>query len=69
VLRSRFTVNWNKDRGANPAGSDVFRWAEEAQAKAANRDQIGKPDGSQRLNDLHLTSEVKRRARAEAGVG
>jgi hypothetical protein len=22
VLRSRFTINWNKDRGANPDGSE-----------------------------------------------
>ena len=34
ILRARFTVNWNKDRGTNP-------------------------DGSERLNDLHLTREQK----------
>lgn len=43
VLRSKFTVNWNKDRGTNP-------------------------DGTERLNDLHLTLAEKRAARAEAGV-
>jgi len=43
VLRNKFTVNWNKDRGTNP-------------------------DGSERLNDLHLTLAEKRVARAEAGV-
>jgi len=43
VLRSKFTVNWNKDRGANP-------------------------DGSERLNDLHLTNVEKRAARDVAGV-
>ena len=40
VLRSRFTIHWNKDRGANP-------------------------DGSERLNDKHLTLAVKREARAK----
>ncbi len=44
VLRNKFTVNWNKDRGTNP-------------------------DGTERLNDLHLTLAEKRVARAEAGVG
>ncbi len=39
VLRSKFTINWNKDRGTNP-------------------------DGSERRNDLHLSNEEKRRARA-----
>lgn len=68
VLRNRFTVNWNKDRGANPAGSDVYRWAEEAQRLAVPPGKPERPDGSQRLNDLHLTNEVKRRARREAGV-
>ncbi|MFN8475033.1 MAG: DNA methyltransferase [Anaerolineae bacterium] len=43
ILRSRFTINWNKDRGANP-------------------------DGSERLNDLHLTNAEKRLKRHEAGV-
>lgn len=38
VLRSKFTINWNKDRGTNP-------------------------DGSERLNDLHLTVAEKRAAR------
>lgn len=38
VLRSKVTVNWNKDRGRDP-------------------------DGSERINDLHLTLEEKRRAR------
>ena len=38
VLRSRFTINWNKDRGKNP-------------------------DGSERLNDLHVTNAEKRAAR------
>jgi hypothetical protein len=41
VLRSKFTINWNKDRGTNP-------------------------DGSERLNDLHLSNEEKRRARSIA---
>ena len=43
VLRSKFTINWNKDRGTNP-------------------------DGSERLNDLHLTIAEKRAAREAAGV-
>lgn len=38
ILRTPFTVNWSKDKGKNP-------------------------DGSERLNDLHLTLEEKRRAR------
>jgi hypothetical protein len=41
VLRSRVNVNWNKDRGRNP-------------------------DGSERLNDLHLTIAEKQQARREA---
>lgn len=43
VLRNKFTVNWNKDRGTNP-------------------------DGSERLNDLHMTLAEKRAARVEAGI-
>jgi hypothetical protein len=39
VLRAKFNVNWNKDRGKNP-------------------------DGSERLNDLHVTLAEKRAARA-----
>jgi hypothetical protein len=42
VLRSRFTINWKKDRGRNP-------------------------DGSERINDLHITLEQKRKAREKAG--
>lgn len=42
VLRSRFTINWNKDRGANP-------------------------DGSERINDRHLTRAEKQATRAKAG--
>ena len=38
VLRSKFTINWNKDRGKNP-------------------------DGSERLNDLHLLRAEKEEAR------
>ena len=45
VLRARFTVNWNKDRGSNP-------------------------DGSERLNDRHLTRAEKEAARVgQAGAG
>lgn len=42
VLRSKFTINWNKDRGTNP-------------------------DGSERINDRHLTRAEKEAARKEAG--
>jgi len=38
ILRSKFTINWNKDRGTNP-------------------------DGSERLNDLHVSNAEKQRAR------
>lgn len=38
ILRSKFTINWNKDRGTNP-------------------------DGSERLNDIHLTLAEKSVAR------
>jgi hypothetical protein len=41
VLRAKFTINWNKDRGANP-------------------------DGSERMNDLHLTRAQKLAAREGA---
>lgn len=41
VLRKRFTINWNKDRGKNA-------------------------DGSERVNDRHLTRAEKRAARAAA---
>jgi hypothetical protein len=43
VLRRKFTINWNKDRGANP-------------------------DGSERINDRHVTLAEKRAARAAHGV-
>ena len=39
VLRGKFTINWNKDRGANP-------------------------DGSERVNDRHVTRAEKEKARA-----
>ncbi len=45
VLRAKFTINWKKDRGTNP-------------------------DGSERLNDLHVTraqKEAARRAAEETG--
>lgn len=41
VLRSKFTINWNKDRGKDP-------------------------DGSERLNDLHITRAEKEAAREKA---
>ena len=40
ILRSKFTINWNKDRGKNP-------------------------DGSERLNNLHLTRAEKHAARRQ----
>lgn len=42
VLRTRVNVNWNKDRGRNP-------------------------DGSERINDIHLTLAEKQAARKAAG--
>lgn len=42
ILRDKFTINWNTDRGKNP-------------------------DGSERLNDLHLTNADKRAAREGRG--
>jgi hypothetical protein len=42
ILRSKFTINWSKDRGKNP-------------------------DGSDRINDIHLTRAVKEAARASVG--
>ena len=44
ILRARFSVNWNKDRGTNT-------------------------DGSERLNDLHLTRAEKDAARRQASSG
>jgi hypothetical protein len=64
VLRGKVTVHWRKDRGSNPAGSDVYRWSEEAQRAAG----IAKPDGSLRLNDLHLSLATKRAAREQAAT-
>ena len=43
VLRARVNVNWNKDRGTNP-------------------------DGSERINDRHLTIAEKQAARRAAGL-
>lgn len=43
VLRSSFTINWNKDRGKDP-------------------------DGSERINDLHLSRAEKEKARQKEGV-
>ena len=64
VLRAKFTVKWGTDRGANPAGADVYRWSEAAQRAAENRpDEI---NGALRLNDLHLSLATKRAARAQA---
>lgn len=43
VLRGKFSVNWNKDRGTNP-------------------------DGTERLNDRHVSLREKREAREAAGA-
>ncbi|MBI4494836.1 MAG: hypothetical protein HY690_18840 [Chloroflexi bacterium] len=43
MLRGRVNVNWNKDRGLNP-------------------------DGSERINDRHLTLAEKHTAREAVGV-
>ena len=71
VLRAPFSVNWNKDRGANPSGSAAQRAAEAAQ-KAAVPNMGGAAamtscDGSERYNDLHLTIATKRAAREVRG--
>jgi hypothetical protein len=64
ILRTKVNVNWKHDRGANPPGSDVQRWAEAAQRAAVNSAQLRSRDGSERLNDLHLALDVKRAARS-----
>jgi hypothetical protein len=41
VLRSRFTINWNKDRGTNPDGSERINDLHETRAeKLAARDRV-----------------------------
>jgi hypothetical protein len=63
ILRAPVNVKWGKDRGANPPGSDAQRWAEEAQRAAVNNKELSSTNGSERLNELHLTNAVKRVAR------
>ncbi len=65
VLRVRFNVKWAKDRGANPDGSDVFRWSEAAQRAATPESRPAEVNGKARLNDLHLFLATKRAARGE----
>ncbi|MEZ4561696.1 MAG: hypothetical protein R2853_03060 [Thermomicrobiales bacterium] len=73
VLRAKFSVNWNKDRGDNPPGSTARAYAAEAQQAALNRGDFPSHDGRERFNDLHLTRAVKEAARAahqaEAAAG
>ncbi|MDP9362640.1 MAG: BREX-1 system adenine-specific DNA-methyltransferase PglX [Chloroflexota bacterium] len=73
VLRAKFSVGWNKDRGDNPPASDVQRFAAEAQQAAAPfaaaNPALGLPhpastDGRERLNGLHLPRSAKEAARA-----
>ncbi len=66
VLRSKFSVNWNKDRGANPVRADVYAWSEAAQAATVGDTKPETVDGALRLNDLHIPLEVKRQAREAA---
>lgn len=71
VLRAPFSINWNKDRGANPAGSAAQRAAEAAQKAAAPKmgcqETMTSDDGSERYNDLHLSIATKRAAREVRG--
>ena len=64
VLRAKFSVNWNKDRGDNPPGSTARQYAAEAQQAAVNSKDFPSTDGRERFNDLHLTRAVKEAARA-----
>jgi hypothetical protein len=64
ILRSKFSINWNKDRGDNPLGSTARQYAAEAQQAAVNAGELSSTDGRERLNDLHLTRAVKEAARA-----
>lgn len=66
VIRAPVKGSKAKDGGANPPGSDVRRWAAEAQSKAVNRAEFGDCDGSERFNNIHLTLATKRAARKEA---
>ncbi len=65
VLRVKFNVKWAKDRGANPEGSDVFRWSEAAQRAATPVSRPTEVNGKARLNALHLSLATKRAARGE----
>ena len=66
ILRAKFSVNWNKDRGDNPPGSIARQYAAEAQQAAQNRNDLPSTDGRERLNDLHLTRAVRDAARQRA---
>ena len=66
ILRAKFSINWNKDRGDNPPGSTARQYAAEAQQAAQNRHALPSTDGRERLNDLHLTRKVKEAARQRA---
>jgi hypothetical protein len=66
ILRARFSINWNKDRGDNPPGSTARQYAAEAQQAALNAKELPSNDGRERFNDLHLTRQVKLEARERA---
>jgi hypothetical protein len=66
VLRAKFPINWNKDRGDNPPGSTARQYAAEAQQAAVNRNELSSTDGRERLNDLHLSRTTKQEARDRA---
>jgi hypothetical protein len=68
VLRARFPINWNKDRGENSPGSSAQQYAAEAQQAAVNKNELSSTDGRERLNDLHLDRRTKQEARDRANA-
>jgi hypothetical protein len=66
ILRKRVKINWEKDRGKEPARDKkefpwFWGWDEEKQDFAGVGNE---PDGN-RWNDCHYTNEFKRKARKE----
>ncbi|MFT4040631.1 MAG: hypothetical protein QM692_20795 [Thermomicrobiales bacterium] len=69
VLRAKFSVNWNKDRGDNPPGSAARAYAAEAQAAAVNARDFPPTEGRERFNAVHLSRAVKDAARGGTRCG
>jgi hypothetical protein len=62
VLRKKFNVKWDKDRGKNPSGS---HWGPERRNRYEDLDEEWKLKDENKKTIPHLTNDIKRIARKE----